>query len=133
VPYDDAQKWMDEYVTKRHDAMLAGERMRWSTSGVGDKLEDLEKKFATDKENGEWKALTAKPNPDRNQLAAVLNKIAWLCGHRRDLRKQFMAAGSVQRTAVDVVRFEALRLMSYKKGLNRFKEMLKEREKGLTS
>lgn len=125
MPYDEAYEYMKKYSEDRAKQLQEGKRLKWSTADVAT-FEALEKKFDTAAENKEWKGLVSADKPDWDKLIGILGKIGWMCGHRRDLRKLFLAAGSVQRTPVDNIRFEALRLLWYKKGLQRTDELFKQ-------
>ena len=128
MPFDDAEKFIEDYLLKRHDDLLGGKRQSWATDTVAD-IPKLIAKFDSTTEDTEWVTLWQKKQKDFNELMGLRGKIAWQCGVRRDLRTQF-AAGKDNRLrgSIDHLRFEAVRALWAKKSLVRLRELLDKRK-----
>lgn len=133
MSFNEASTKLAGMFTERGDAMLEGRSVEWCLSEYGDIAEFI-KTFDSADENDEWKTLTAEYEGDLNNVVGARARIAWLCGARADLRKQF-AAGTDDhaRNHIDMRRFSYMQQRQRKHGLAHANDLMEiERKKPIT-
>jgi len=133
MSFKEANEKLSGTFTEQADAMYNGSAPAWLLSGSGS-ISEFMKQFDTETENSEWKELTNTHDGDLNEVVGVRARIAWMCGARADLRRQFSAGTDDHvRNHIDMRRFSYLQQRQRQHGLAHANDLLDvERRKPVT-
>ena len=126
MPFDDAIEYMIERERDTAERMQQLKRPTWSTTKAGS-FAALIQKFDSSKENEEWNKLVNGAKPYQGDLNLVMGwrqKIAWLCGCRIGLRRQFASTtADTLRSQCERSRYMYLQHERSRRALERLKDL----------
>jgi len=132
MAFKDAIKFLSDYRDKRGDALNNQKRMAWSTQPV-DTLDDFIAVFSSAEENANWENMYLNDKEfDSVQLEGARLKIAFLAGHRRDMRILFACSENNRvRSGLDHDRFEYMQSSFNRQKLEVLEQVIDSKDKGL--